>query len=88
MKTSLNNNIERHPFCHTFITTGDKATETMRLHFSNKIKHPPVGGFESFKYLDRDFNIYRLPSSSRTYPMTLIKKAAVYKHCFEDVGML
>ena len=76
------------PLCHTFITTGEKATETLRLHFSDKIKHPPVGGCESFKYDEREFKIYRLPSSSRAYPLALIKKAAIYKKCFEDIGLL
>lgn len=76
------------PLCNTFITAGDKATETLRLHFSDKIKHPRVGGCESFKYLEREFAIYRLPSSSRAYPMALIKKAEIYKQCFRDIGLL
>ncbi len=76
------------PLCQTFITTGEKATEALRVHFSDKIKHPPVGGCESFKYLEREFSLYRMPSSSRAYPMALIKKAAIYKRCFEEIGLL
>ncbi len=76
------------PLCHTFITAGEKATETFRLHFSDKIKHPPLGGCETFCYLDREFTIYRMPSSSRAYPMALAKKAEMYKQCFKDIGVL
>ena len=76
------------PLCHAFITTGEKATETLRLHISHKIKQPPVGGCEPFNYLGRVFCIYRLPSSSRAYPMPLIKKAEMYKQCFMDLGIL
>lgn len=76
------------PLCHTFITSGEKATETLRLHFSDKIKHPPVGGCEKLGYLDREFAIYRMPSSSRAYPMVLAKKAEIYKQCFKNIGLL
>lgn len=76
------------PLCHSFITAGEKATETLRMHISHKIKQPPVGGCESFNYLDRKFSLYRMPSSSRAYPMALAKKAEIYKQCFKDVGIL
>ena len=76
------------PLCHAFITTGEKATETLRMHISHTIKQPPIGGYESFNYLGREFCIYRLPSSSRAYPMPLIKKAEMYQQCFMDLGIL
>ena len=76
------------PLCHSFITAGEKATETLRLHISHKIKQPPVGGCESFTHLDRQFSLYRMPSSSRAYPMALTKKAEIYKQCFKDAGIL
>lgn len=80
--------LEQAPLCSTFITAGEKATETLRLHFSDKIKHPPVGGSVSFNYLDRSIDLYRMPSSSRAYPMALTRKAAIYKQCFQDIGLL
>lgn len=76
------------PFCKAFITTGEKATETLRMHISHKIKQPRVGEGESFVHLGRKFDFYRLPSSSRAYPMPLVKKAEVYKQCFEDIGLI
>ena len=76
------------PLCHAFITTGEKSTETFRMHVSDKIKQPPVGGCKSFNHLERAFTLYRLPSSSRAYPMPLIKKAEIYKQCFIDLGIL
>lgn len=76
------------PLCHSFITAGDKATEELRLHFSDNIKHPPTGGCVSFGYDEREFKLYRMPSSSRAYPMALTKKAEIYKHCFTELGLL
>ncbi len=76
------------PECHTFITAGEKATETLLMHFSDKIKSPKVGGSTSFNYLDREFSIYRMPSSSRAYPMKLAKKTEIYKQCFKEIGIL
>ena len=76
------------PLCNTFITTGNKATEVFRLHFSSKIKHPRSGGCVSFSYNERNLKLYRMPSSSRAYPMTLNKKAEVYKQCFKDIRLL
>lgn len=80
--------LEQAPLCHTFITAGEKATETLRTYFSDKIKHPPVGGCVLFNYLERKISLYRMPSSSRAYPMTLAKKATIYKQCFQDIGLL
>lgn len=80
--------LHKMPLCHTFITAGEKATETLRLHFSQDIKHPAVGEFEKFQYDNREYKIYRLPSSSRAYPLPLIKKADIYKQCFQDIGIL
>lgn len=76
------------PLCHAFITAGEKATETLRMHISHKIKQPPVGGCESFNHLGREFSFYCLPSSSRAYPMALIKKAEIYKQCFIDLDLI
>ena len=76
------------PLCSTFVTAGHKAAETLRLHFSEKIKHPPSGGCVSFKYDERDFKMYRMPSSSRAYPMALAKKAEIYRQCFKEIGLL
>ena len=76
------------PLCNNFITAGDKATEELRLHFSDNIKHPPSGGCVTFNYNERDFKLYRMPSSSRAYPMSLDKKADVYRQCFKDIGLL
>ena len=76
------------PLCHSFITAGDKATEELRLHFSGKIKHPPTGGCVTFSYNETEFKLYRMPSSSRAYPMALTKKAEIYKQCFTELGLL
>lgn len=76
------------PLCHAFITAGEKATDTFRNHIALDIKSPAVGCYESFTHLDRNFEFYRMPSSSRAYPMPLIKKAEIYRDCFQKIGVL
>lgn len=80
--------LDQVPLCYTFITAGEKATEALLFQFSDKIKHPPVGGCISFNYGERKINLYRMPSSSRAYAMALVKKATIYKQCFQDIGLV
>jgi hypothetical protein len=39
-------------------------------------------------YLERELNLYRMPSSSRAYPLALDKKAEAYKNLFKEIGLL
>ena len=64
------------PHCHTIVTTGQKATEIVADTLRCPI--PPVGGwvmFDSIKF-------WRMPSTSRAYPMPLEKKAEAYRKLF------
>lgn len=79
--------LQELPGCNAFITTGEKATETLRIHLSDTIRPPKVGGRTTFSYLGREFSLYRMPSSSRAYPMPVVKKAEMYKQCFKEIGI-
>ena len=69
------------PECHTVVTTGQKATDIFTAHFS--ISPPKVGGAVTFLFDDRKMTLYRMPSSSRAYPMALEKKAMCYMTLFQ-----
>ena len=79
------------PHCEAIVTTGQKATDTLCQYFSIE-KGPQVG--ESIAIPDvinRDgqvVKLYRLPSSSRAYPLAFDKKVAAYRTMFEAVGLL
>lgn len=71
------------PQCRSIVTTGQKATETLCAHFS--IVQPPVGGYTPFTLHGEPFRLYRMPSSSRAYPLPLAKKADAYRKMFDEV---
>jgi len=86
--TDLSKLLEQIPMCHTIMTTGDKATDTLMQHFPDQPIKPLIGQSVQVKHLDRELNLYRLPSSSRAYPLALEKKAEVYQQFFKQIGLL
>ncbi|GAA5630181.1 hypothetical protein Acal02_00778 [Acinetobacter calcoaceticus] len=86
--TDLSKLLEQIPLCHTIMTTGDKATDTLMQHFPDQPIKPMIGQSVQVKHLDRELNLYRLPSSSRAYPLALEKKAKVYQQFFQQIGLV
>ena len=74
------------PECKAIVTTGQKATYTLRMQFN--VEEPKVGDFSEFVFEDRPIRLYRMPSSSRAYPLALDKKAAAYRIMYQDLQML
>lgn len=85
--TDLSKLLEQIPMCHTIMTTGDKATDTLMQHFPDQPIKPLIGQSVQVQHLDRELNLYRLPSSSRAYPLALEKKAEVYQQFFKQIGL-
>ena len=76
-QTDLDALLHQLPQCTTIITTGQKATDVLCAHFGLR-QQPSVGDFVSFRWADRDMRFYRMPSSSRAYPLKLEEKARRY----------
>ncbi|MFV0588521.1 uracil-DNA glycosylase family protein [Bacteroides reticulotermitis] len=74
------------PECKAIVTTGQKATDTLRQQFD--VEEPKVGDFSEFRFAERPMRLYRMPSSSRAYPLALEKKAAAYRIMYQDLQML
>lgn len=74
------------PLCKAIVTTGQKATDTLRQQL--EVEEPKVGDFSEFIFEGRAIRLYRMPSSSRAYPLALDKKAAAYQIMYQDLGML
>ncbi|MFM6905199.1 MAG: uracil-DNA glycosylase family protein [Acinetobacter tjernbergiae] len=86
--TDLSQLLGQIPRCHTIMTTGDKATDTLMQHFPEQINKPMIGQSVQVNYANHELNLYRLPSSSRAYPLALDKKADAYKQFFQVIGLL
>lgn len=74
------------PQCKAIVTTGQKATDTFCAQFS--LAEPKVGDFTEFLFEEHPLRLYRMPSSSRAYPLALEKKAATYRIMYQDLQML
>lgn len=66
------------------ITTGEKATETICRYFGLD-NMPRVNGYTE---LEDGLEMYRLPSSSRAYPLAFDKKVEAYREMFQRYGMV
>lgn len=84
--TDLNIILKQIPQCKAIVTTGQKATDTL-ISFVNT-KEPKIGGFSEFKFDNREMRLYRMPSSSRAYPKSLVGKAEIYQIMFEELGLI
>ena len=76
------------PQCHNVMTTGDKATDTLMLSMPEGTEKPQIGQSSKTYFAERDMTLYRMPSSSRAYPLPVEKKAEAYAQLFEEIGLL
>ena len=79
-ETDVEAMLRRMPQCHTIITAGQLATSTLCRHFG--VKEPKVGEYAEASLQGRQLRIYRMPSSSRAYPMKPERKAEQYAKAF------
>jgi len=49
---------------------------------------PKVGEYIETDFAGRTIRFWRMPSSSRAYPLSLDMKAAAYRRMFETIGLL
>lgn len=80
--------IAQLPQLRTIVTTGEKATET--LCTTMKISSlPKVNTFvpvpDTYNQAGEQLVLYRLPSSSRAYPLAFEKKVEAYRQMFEQM---
>ncbi|MFA7116562.1 MAG: methyltransferase domain-containing protein [Bacteroidales bacterium] len=91
--TDINRLLESLPKCNAIITTGEKACQNAAtvlgttvpkigesIDIPNKLNGPDEKG--------RILKLFRLPSSSRAYPMKLEKKAEEYSKIFRQIDVL
>ena len=84
--TDLHSLLERIPACEAIVTTGQKATDVIVATFG--CPEPAVGEYSEFTIKGRKMRLWRMPSSSRAYPLALDKKAGFYMNMFKKENML
>ncbi|MDO4979932.1 MAG: uracil-DNA glycosylase family protein [Prevotellaceae bacterium] len=75
--TDLDSLLKRMPMLEGVVTTGQKATDLFTEHF--KIAQPKVGENVTFEFNGKELRLWRMPSSSRAYPMKVDRKAEIYE---------
>ena len=78
--------LKQLPQCQAIVTTGQKAPDIIRSQI--EVNEPSVGQSCPFEFEDRILQLYRMPSSSRAYPLALEKKAAFYRLMLNELGFL
>ncbi len=85
-QTDITTLLQQIPSCHNLCCTGGKAAQTLAENLHCAI--PKVGEYIEADFADRTIRFWRMPSSSRAYPLSLDNKAASYRRLFEDIGLL
>ena len=78
--TDIAEMLERIPECQAIVTTGQKATDVIVEKFG--CDEPSVGEYSECHIGKRSIRFWRMPSSSRAYPLSLEKKAEFYRKMF------
>lgn len=76
------------PDCHAVATTGEKAASVVAALTHTEI---PKMGEKVIAHNLHEYSplaLYRMPSTSRAYPMKLEDKAEYYRKMFEDIGII
>ena len=81
---NLDGLLERMPGCRAVATTGEKAADVVASLTGTE---PPRMG-QMVRDTVRGLDLWRMPSTSRAYPLALEKKAAYYEAMFRSAGIL
>ena len=86
--TDIHALLKKLPHCQAIVTTGEKATDTICAYMNI----PEVPKVNTSVPIPNTYNkdgkqqvLYRLPSSSRAYPLAFDKKVEAYKRMFEQI---
>ena len=89
--TDIRKLLRQLPDCQTVVTTGEKATETICI----SIGIPTIPKVNASVAIPDVYNangnqvlLYRLPSSSRAYPLSFDKKVEAYQQMFMQIDKM
>ncbi len=84
--TDLAQLVATMPELRAVVTTGQKATDTIVA--ATGCREPKVGCSSEMCIGARRIELYRMPSSSRAYPLSIERKAEAYGAMFRKLGVL
>lgn len=84
--TDLSALLAAMPLCRAVAATGELAALTLAAHYGCAV--PKVGGHVPLTVDGRELQLFRMPSTSRAYPLKLERKADAYRNMFEQVGIM
>lgn len=85
-KTDIPALLSRIPLCHDIVCTGQKSAETLCEDYGATV--PRMGETSTFIIAGREMHLWRMPSSSRAFPMKIEEKARYYRAMMQQVGCL
>ena len=75
--------LAKMPECHDVATTGEKAADVVA-----NLTGTPIPKMGEYVETDSGLKLWRMPSTSRAYPMKIENKAEYYRKLLHSVGIL
>ncbi len=85
-KTDIPALLAQIPHCHDIVCTGQKSFSVFTDDFGVPV--PTMGTYNEFTIANRSLRLWRMPSSSRAYPMKLDEKAKYYHEMMKTIGII
>ena len=85
-KTDIKALLAQIPRCHDIVCTGQKSFSVLTEDYGVPV--PQMGTYNEFSIAGRPIRLWRMPSSSRAYPMKLEDKARYYREMMKTSGIL
>ena len=85
-KTDIPALLSHIPHCHDIVCTGQKSFSVLTDDYGVPV--PTMGTYNEFAIDGRSMRLWRMPSSSRAYPMPLAEKAAYYRKMMIKIKIL
>lgn len=85
-KTDIPLLLKQIPLCHDIVCTGQKSFSVLTEDYGVPV--PQMGTYNEFTLAGRKMRLWRMPSSSRAYPMPLAEKASYYQSMMQEIKIL
>ena len=85
-KTDIPALLAQIPLCHDIVCTGQKSFSVFTDDYGVPV--PAMGTYNEFTIAGRPMRLWRMPSSSRAFPMKLEEKARYYNEMMKTIGIL
>jgi len=84
-KTDIPALLSKIPLCHDIVCTGQKSFSVLTDDYGVPV--PAMGEYNEFSISGNPMRLWRMPSSSRAFPMKLADKAAYYRRMMQQIGL-